>query len=159
METYENWTTLRERVHAMPIDRQTAFALGCAYGTLGSNRAGLQAALKSGWTALVHGGDVAQTLRDLENDYDLDDDPVAATYYALSSLGGEAGAAWSAASRAMDQAFDQVDYPGDAGAFRQLERDAQTQIVQSEITRQTQLLGAVESAPDLSAVINRLRPE
>ena len=36
-----------------------AFALACALGT--PDRHALQAALESGWDALVHGGDVVQT--------------------------------------------------------------------------------------------------
>jgi len=38
-----------------------AFALACALGTLAPDRHALQAALESGWDALVHGGDVVQT--------------------------------------------------------------------------------------------------
>jgi hypothetical protein len=85
-------------------------------------------------------------------------DPVAVTHYALSSVRGEAGAAWWAASRAMDQAFDGVEYPKDVVAFLPVEADAQSREVPAEIARQIRLLQAAESAPDLAAAISRLRP-
>ena len=157
MDSYGSWKAMRRRVDAMPADRQAAFALACAQGTVAGRDVGLLGALESGWDALVDRGDVAELLRTLEHDRELDDDPVAATYYALSSLQGEAGAAWWAASRALDQAFSGVDYPDDAVAFRPVEADALSAVVQSEMARQLHLLQIAESAPDLTAAVGGLR--
>jgi len=84
------------------------------------------------------------------------DDPARAAAIAREFV--EAGAAWWAASRAMDQAFDGVEYPKDVVAFLPVEADAQSREVQAEIARQIRLLQAAESAPDLAAAISRLRP-
>ncbi len=92
----------------------------------------LLGSLQSGWDALVDHGDATQVMTDIERDHDLDDDAVAATYYALTSVQGQAGAAWWAASRAMDQAFAAVEYPEDASTFRPVEADAPSAVVQSE---------------------------
>jgi len=156
VDSYESWTASRSRVDALPADRQAAFALACAESAVGPD-VELLGALESGWNALASGGDVAQILTRLERQ-ELDVDPVAATHYALSSVRGEAGAAWWAASRAMDQAFDGVAYPKDGVAFLAVEADAQSREVQAEIARQIRLLQAAESAPDLAAAISRLRP-
>ncbi|MFI7064418.1 hypothetical protein ACIBL3_25740 [Kribbella sp. NPDC050124] len=157
MDSYENWSALRGRVLAMPLDRQAAFALACAQGALGPDVESLSALVELGWDALLDGGDVSQAVTELENVPYLDDDPVAATYYALSSLQGEAGAAWWAASRAMDLAFSRVEYPSGAQVFRPLEVDARTTVVQAEIARQARLLETVESAPNLALSVSRLR--
>ena len=157
VDSYESWTALRSRVDALPADRQAAFALAYAEGAVGPD-VDLLGALESGWNALASGGDVAQILTRLERGQELDVDPVAVTHYALSSVRGEAGAAWWAASRAMDQAFDGVEYPKDVVAFLPVEADAQSREVQAEIARQIRLLQAAESAPDLAAAISRLRP-
>ena len=156
VDSYESWTALRSRVDALPADRQAAFALACAEGAVGPD-VELLGALESGWNALASGGDGAQILTRLERQ-ELDVDPVAVTHYALSSVRGEAGAAWWAASRAMDQAFDGVEYPKDVVAFLAVEADAQSREVPAEIARQIRLLQAAESAPDLAAAISRLRP-
>ena len=156
MDTYEGWSCLHSRVDALPRDRQAAFALACAQGTVGRD-AGLLGSLQSGWDALVIGGDATQAIEDLECGHDLDDDAVAATRYALSSVNGEAGAAWWAASRAMDQAFAGVEYPEDAVAFHPVQADALSTLLQSEITRQLRLLQIAESARDLSAAVVHLR--
>lgn len=156
MDSFEGWKALRSRVDALPVDRQAAFALACAEGAVGPD-IGLLGALESGWDALVDGGDVAELLTNLGRGRELDDDSVAATCYALSSVQGEAGAAWWAASRTMDQAFDGVEYPADALAFRPVEADALAAVVQSEITRQMGLMVVAESAQDLVAAVGRLR--
>ena len=157
VDSYGSWTALRSRVEALPVDRQAAFALACADGAVGPD-ARLLGALESGWNALASGGDVAQMLTRLERGHDLDDDPVAASHYALRSVQGDAGAAWWAASRAMDQAFDGVEYPENVVAFRPVEVDARSREVQAAITRQIRLLQTAESAPDLTTAISRLRP-
>jgi hypothetical protein len=156
VDTYEGWKALRSRVDALPRDRQAAFALACAQGTVGRD-AGLLGSLESGWDALVNGGDATQSFADLERGHDPDDDAVAATHYALSSVNGEAGAAWWAASRAMDQAFASVEYPEDTVAFHPVEADALSTLMQSAITRQLRLLQIAESARDLSAAVAHLR--
>ena len=157
VDSYESWKSLRKRVEAMPADRQAAFALACAQGAAGPDGE-LLASLDLGWVALVGHGDVTQALVDLERDHALDDDAVAATHYALRSVQGQAGSAWWAASRAMDQAFARVEYPADAVEFRPVEADALSAVVQSEITRQRRLLQAAESAKDLTAAVGQLRP-
>jgi len=156
MDSYADWQSLRSRVKALPIERQAAFALACADGGVGPD-VGLLGALESGWDALVNRGDVSRLLKNLERRRDLDEDRVAATHYALSSVQGQADAAWWAASRAMDQAFDAVEHPEDAVAFRPVEADALSHVVQSEITRQMNLLMTAESAPNLMAAIGCLR--
>ena len=155
--TYESWKSLRNRVETLPADRQGAFALACAQGAAGLN-VELLGSLNLGWEALVGHGDVTQALVDLERDHALDDDAVAATHYALHSVQGQAGSAWWAASRAMDQAFAGVEYPADAVEFRPVEADALSAVVQSESTRQLRLLQAAESAKDLTAAVVHLRP-
>lgn len=157
VDSYEGWKALRSRVDALAVDRQAAFTLACAQGAVGPD-VGLLGALESGWDALVGHGDVAQVLTDLERGHELDDDALAATHYALSSVQGQAGAAWWAASRVMDQTFAGVEYPEDAVAFRPVEADALSAVVQSEITRQLRHLKAAESARDLTAVVGQLRP-
>lgn len=107
MLSYDSWTVLRPRVDAMAADRRAAFALACAEGAVGSDQ-GLRAALASGWSALVDQTDGAEILSDLEHSRELDEDTVATTFYALSSVHGDADAAWWAASRALYQAFDSV---------------------------------------------------
>ena len=57
----------------------------------------------------------------------------------------------------MDQAFAGVEYPQDAVAFRPVEADALSAVVQSETTRQLRLLEAAESARDLTAAVSHLR--
>ena len=156
VDSYAGWKAMRSRVDALPADRQAAFALACAQGAVGSD-VGLLGSLQSGWDALVDHGDATQALTALERDHELDDDAVAATHYALSSVQGQAGAAWWAASRAMDQAFAGVEYPQDAVAFRPVEADALSAMVQSETTRQLRLLEAAESARDLTAAVSHLR--
>ncbi|MGD8201293.1 hypothetical protein ACQE98_11575 [Ornithinimicrobium sp. W1679] len=156
MVSYERWAASRERVDALPADRQAAFALACAAGAVG-DRTGLLAALEGGWSALVDGTDVTEVVLELARGQELDDDPVAATGYALCAVQGEAGAAWWAASRAVDHAFAGVRYDAAESAFRSLEVDAQDPFVRAEFARQAQLLQVVESATDLSEAVARLR--
>lgn len=156
MISYERWTALRVRVDALPTDRQAAFALACASGAV-DDRVDLLAALEAGWSALVDGADVTEVVLGLARSQDLDEDPVAATCYALWAVQAEDGAAWWAASRAVDQAFADVRYAAAETAFRPLEVDAHDPLVQGELGRQVHLLQIAESAADLSEAVARLR--
>lgn len=156
MYSYAGWRALRSRVEALPSDRQAAFALACAEGAVGAD-VDLQGALEAGWDALVKRGDVSELLKSLERRRELDDDRVAATHYALSSVQGQPDAAWWAASRAMDQVFGAVEYPEDAVAFQPVETDALSRVVQAEITRQMRLLMTAESALHLRSAVGDLR--
>lgn len=160
MLSHQRWTALRVRVDALPADRQAAFALACATGVVGSG-AVLLAALETGWSALLDGSDaaqvaMAQVVMELARSPELDDDDVAATCYALRAVRGDEGAAWWAASRAVDHAFAGVPYAAEK-VFRALEVDAREPVVQAELARQVSLLQIVESDTDLAEVVVRLR--
>ncbi|MCC2322250.1 hypothetical protein [Cellulomonas xiejunii] len=115
------------------------FALACAERLVrAAGRADeLRATLEAGW-AVAGGGsaDLAPLRSELDVREDLDDDDLAATYYALGAATGSAEDCRAAASRAMDAAFELVPYGPDETTFHPLADDAASPPVQAELAWQ-----------------------
>jgi hypothetical protein len=71
---------------------------------------------------------------------DIDDDPVAAVFYALESVDGQFENTWWVANRAIDASFEHVLYPENAAHFRTLSEDLGAESVQRELTWQRESL-------------------
>ncbi len=149
MDAYLEWQA-RERVLELRMPVRAGFALACARLQATLTDPALAAALEAGWEALSGDrDDVVQIVKQLGQRQDLDDDHVAATYYALSAVQGDGEAAWWSASRALDAAFAAVD---DQEEFRPLAEDAQRETVLAELGRQEELLRIAEEMEEQQAI-------
>jgi hypothetical protein len=111
----------------LPPQAQVVFALACAARLVRASGAASQRdmdeALAVGWSVALGGaGDCQAVCSTLEPRDDLDNDEVAAVAYALGAVIGESEDAWAVASRAIDAAFERVEYPAGASTFRPLAR-------------------------------------
>lgn len=127
------------QVLSLPPTRQAMFALGCAERL--AHAAGrtdeLLPALEAGWTVACGGSaDLAPLLADLDARDDLDDDELAATFYALRAAAGSPQDCRWAASRAMDAAFALVDRDDDTTLFSPLAVEGVSGPVLAELTWQ-----------------------
>ncbi len=89
---------------------------------------------------------------------DLDEDDVAAVWYALGAVGGSADDAEWAAQRCVDAAFERISYYLEGATLaRPLEVDTADPVVQAELRWQTMALDLLENEGATSAVVSRLR--
>ena len=106
---------LQSALMSMAPRERTVFALACAERLVTARRPSedpLHEVLAMGWSVALGGsGDCAAVRSEVENREDLDDDDVAAVAFALGAVIGNPGDAWSAASRAIDAAFERIPYP------------------------------------------------
>jgi hypothetical protein len=117
----------------------------------------LREALRVGRSAAVNGSGDCQPARSaIERRDDLDADDVAAVAYALGAVYGEDKAAWGAVSRALDAAFERVEYPDDARTFRPLRRGSRHQPVQTELRWQEEALSRLAAHGATAEVIDWL---
>jgi len=115
------------------------FALACAERVVrAAGRSDeLRATLDAGWTVASGGSaELARLRSELDDREDLDDDDLAATYFALGAAAGSAKDCRAAASRAMDAAFALVPYGPAETTFHPLADDAATAPVQAELAWQ-----------------------
>lgn len=115
------------------------FALACAERLV--RAAGgpddLQTGLDAGWEVATGGSADLEALRsELEEREDLDDDEVAATFFALGAAAGSAKDCRAAASRAVDAAFALIPYHPEETTFRPLADDFASPQVQAELAWQ-----------------------
>ena len=155
------WRELHTRVAGLDSTRGSAFALSCAEhlvaGTGSSREDVLRNALDAGWSALLLAPtDLSDIVTKLEARDDLDEDEVAAVYYALKAISDPSHALY-AASRAMDAAFARVPYPDGAPALRPLAEDADSPEVQRELAWQQAALVLIEELSSLKDLARRLR--
>jgi len=156
------WQRIRDRLSALPVPGRAVFALACAERLVAcrtSERApGLRAALTQGWSAVLVGqGNLAHLRREFGTRPDLDDDEVAAVAYALQAVDGSPDAAWWAASRGMDAAFENVAGSEVVSEYRALEIDAAEPVVQAELEWQRAVLDQLELAGPTEELVSRLR--
>lgn len=129
----------KARLAALTDVQAVWMALACAERLLGraspDQQSVLRDALTSAWESLATAdSERAATLAAvLEERDDLDDDPVAAVFYALEAVAGVPDAAGWGAARGIDDAFERVPYPDGATGFRPLEEDTATETVQQEL--------------------------
>jgi hypothetical protein len=137
------------------------FALACAERLVRTSGApsdsDLREALRVGWSAAMDGSGDCQLARlAVEMRDDLDGDEVAAVAYALGAVCGDDKAAWGAVSRALDAAFERVEYPEDARSFRPLDEDLATEPVQTELRWQEEALSRLAANGATAEVIDWL---
>ena len=117
----------------------------------------LREALRVGWSAAMDGSGDCQLARlAVEMRDDLDADEVAAVACALGAVCGDDKAAWGAVSRALDAAFERVEYPEDARSFRPLDEDLATKPVQTELRWQEEALSRLAANGATAEVIDWL---
>jgi hypothetical protein len=106
---------LQSTLSSMPAREQSVFALACAERLVTAARASrddLYEALAVAWPVALGGsGDCVNLRSKVEGREDLDNDDVAAVAFALGSVIGNPGDAWSAGSRAIDAAFERIPIP------------------------------------------------
>lgn len=155
------WEEVRARVRALPSDARAVFAIAVTEHLVARFRPEndvLRSALSIGWQVALGGGGPLQTVREeLERRSDLDEDEVAAVYFALGAAAGSVEDAEYAARRCTDAAFDRVLYPDGAAAFRPLEVDAAHDVVQEELHWETTALDLLETGGVTPDIISRLR--
>lgn len=155
-------SSVRQRLAALTSEKRACFALACAERLVARSphdrQQELRTALEQGWSVLKgHEGDVAVVRTSFDSRSDLDDDEVAAVAYALEAVRGDADAAYWAASRSLDAAFELVDYPASATEFRQLAVDAADPVVKEEVAWQEQAIAGAEEAASLPELMQRMR--
>jgi hypothetical protein len=155
------WEEVRARVRALPARARAVFALAAAERLLSCCRPGddaLGSALAVGWRVALSGGGPWQAVRDeLEQRPDLDDDEVAAVFFALGAAAGSAEDAEWTARRCADAAYGRVPYPEGATEFRPLGVDTSDAVVQEELLWQETALDLIEESGAAPEVIDRLR--
>ena len=155
------WEEVRDRVRALPSVAQAVFALAVTERLVARSRSendALRSALSVGWHVALGGDGPWQTVREeLERRSDLDEDDVAAVYFALGAAAGSAEDVGYAARRCADAAFARVPYPDGAAVFRPLEVDAAHAVVQEELHWQTTALDLLETGGATPDIISRLR--
>ena len=155
------WAAVRARVRALPRTPRAAFALAVTEHLVARTRPEhdpLWAALQIGWHGALDRDDTWEPVREeLARRPDVDDDDVAAVYYALGAAAGSAADAEWAAQRCLDAAFDRVAYPASAGTFRPVEVDAAEPVVREELSWQETVLDLLEKSGATAEIISRLR--
>jgi hypothetical protein len=151
-----------QRLAALSPEKRACFALACAerlvVRTSSTRQKELRTALDQGWSVLNgHGGDVAALRSSFDSRSDLDDDEVAAVAYALEAVRGDADAAYWAASRSLDAAFELVRHAGSATEFRPLGVDAADPVVKEEVAWQERAITGAEEAASLPELMQRIR--
>lgn len=155
----DDFEVTRGRVLSLEHTRSTALALACAQALVRAG-ADLDTELSE---AISHGWAIAKTQQSapLESDRiarrpDIDEDAVAATFYALRAVDGSAEDAWWAVSRFVDAAFEQAGYPNTASQFRPLVEDSAVPHVRLRMHRLEAWLRAAESSMTVSELIEQL---
>lgn len=146
-----------DQVLTLPPTLQAMFALACAERLVrAADRTGeLRATLEAGWTVARGGSvDLARLQAELEERDDLDDDDVAATFFALGAAAGDPRACRAAAARARDAAFALAE---DGTAFRPLSNDAASPVVQAELAWQESAAAMLAADGPTGAVVAWLR--
>jgi hypothetical protein len=113
--------------------------------------------------AISHGWDIAEAQRSAPTESDriarrpdIDEDAVAASFYALRAVDGSAEDAWWAVSRFVDAAFEQAEYPNTAPQFRPLVEDSAVPDVRLRMHQLEAWLRAAESSMTVSELIEQL---
>ncbi|KQR08615.1 hypothetical protein [Cellulomonas sp. Leaf334] len=149
-----------DHVLTLPPAARAMFALGCAERQVraADRHAELLSALEAGWTVARGGSvDLAAVRAELDARDDLDDDDVAATYFALGSAVGDPQDCRAAASRAMDAAFARAEDDEDATGFRPLADDATGAPVTAELAWQQAAAARLATDGPTEAVMAWLR--
>jgi hypothetical protein len=153
---------LRASLDSLPTKETWAFALACAERLVNAGSADrqreLSEILSEGWAVFESGrGDCSSLRTAMISRADIDDDPVAAVYYALELVDGQAQRAWSVANRAIDAAFELISYPHGVGQFHSLSEDVQRESVQRELTWQRESLDRLTVHGATPATVQSLR--
>jgi hypothetical protein len=149
----------RRRVLSLEPIRSTALALVCAQALVRAS-SDRDTELNE---AISHGWDIAEAQRSAltESDRiarrpDIDEDAVAATFYALRAVDGSTEDAWRAVSRFVDSAFEQAEYPNRATQFRPLVEDNALPDVRLRMHQLETWLRAAESSMTVGELIEQL---
>jgi hypothetical protein len=110
-----------------------------------------------GWDRDVKASERRLLASDLERRPDLDDDVVAATFYAPRASLGSLEEAWWAVARFIDAAFDHAQYDQRETTFRSLDQDAAQPGIRRELDWLDQTLTIAESSADPLELASQLR--
>lgn len=127
------------RLASLTTTQGVWLALACAERLASADeprrRAELRATLDVAWDVLRSGEreGAYPLVVGMETRDDADDDPVAATLYALQAVIGSSDAVHWGADRALDNAFERVPYPVGVVLFRPLHGDTGSEVVQEEL--------------------------
>ena len=142
-----------ERFAALTHTQAVWVALVCAERLVSGDTAdrhdALREALDTAWDALRtrQTESAAALAARLEDRDDVDDDPVAATTFALQAVAGMPEAARWGADRGIDDAFERVPHqPGVRVAFGPLDPDTASEVVQQELRWQLAAADVVSHA-------------
>lgn len=152
----------RRRVLSLEPIRSTALALVCAQALVRASSDSdteLHEAISHAWdiagaepSALTESDRIARRP-------DIDEDAVAATFYALRAVNGSTEDAWWAVSRFVDSAFEQAEYPTTVTQFRPSVEDNAVPDVRLRMSQLEAWLRAAESSMTIGELIEQLGPD
>jgi hypothetical protein len=153
---------IRTSLESLPANEQIAFALACAERLVNvdadERQRELSDALTEAWNVFESGaGDCVSRRALLMSRPDIDDDPVAAVYYALESVDGHFESVWRVANRSIDASFDLVPHREDATRFRALAEDIEAESLKQELTWQRESVNLLKADGATPATIQSLR--
>jgi hypothetical protein len=153
---------LRSKLAQLPSNERAVFALACAERTVrtagGQSEQAMNDALALGWSAVLGGpGDCGPPRASLQQRDDLENDEVAAVFYALGAVLGRADDAWWAATRAMDAAFERGERQPAKRRLRKRDKAAPSDAVQLELIWQREALQLLARDGAAGGVVQRLR--
>ena len=160
MDTSHFLNSTHDRVVRLGFERSAIVALACAQrlaSAADNTDPEILVALAMGWDRDVEASERGSLASQLQRRLDLDDDVVAATFYALRASLGSLNEAWWAAARFADAAFDRAQYDQHETTFRSLDDDAAQPGVRGELDWLDRALSIAEASADPLELARELR--
>jgi hypothetical protein len=153
---------LRSKLAELASNAQAVFALACAERTVratgGDSERAMDDPLALGWSAVLGGpGECGPARASVQARDDLENDEVAAVFYALGAVLGRPDDAWWAATRAMDAAFERGERKPAKRRLLPRDKSAPSETVQLELLWQREALQLLAREGASPTAIVRLR--